>query len=165
MDTDDKKGWLKTRPGERCFIRVPANQTGGVYSAVEITSEPGDATPLHCHAHEDEHLMVLEGIAKVAVGGQVFCPGREKRSACRGISRTPGEIAPPNCFASSWLPCQEGWKRPCGSSLPAISGSFKWWLKGSESPILDRLRSRFGCFSREKHVCSFRKRGKIGFFR
>ena len=73
MDTDDKKGWLKTRPGERCFIRVPANQTGGVYSAVEITSEPGDATPLHCHAHEDEHLMVLEGIAKVAVGGQVFC--------------------------------------------------------------------------------------------
>jgi mannose-6-phosphate isomerase-like protein (cupin superfamily) len=73
MDTDDKKGWLKTRPGERCFIRVPAGQTGGVYSAVEITSEPGDATPLHCHVHEDEHLIVLEGIAKVAVGGQVFC--------------------------------------------------------------------------------------------
>jgi mannose-6-phosphate isomerase-like protein (cupin superfamily) len=73
MHTNDANGWLQTRPGERCFIRVPANQTGGVYSAVEITSEPGDATPLHCHANEDEHLMVLEGIAKVAVGGQVFC--------------------------------------------------------------------------------------------
>lgn len=72
MRTDDKNGWLQTRPGERCFIRVPASQTGGVYSAVEITSEPGDATPLHCHANEDEHLMVLEGIARIAVGGQVF---------------------------------------------------------------------------------------------
>jgi quercetin dioxygenase-like cupin family protein len=73
MYTDDTNGWLQTRPGERCCIRVAAGQTGGVYSAVEITSEPGDATPLHSHANEDEHLMVLEGIAKVAVGGQVFC--------------------------------------------------------------------------------------------
>jgi len=72
MRTNDTSGWLQTRPGERCFIRVPAGQTGGVYSAVEITSEPGDATPLHCHANEDEHLMVLQGIARVAVGGQVF---------------------------------------------------------------------------------------------
>jgi quercetin dioxygenase-like cupin family protein len=72
MQIDGTNGWLQTRPGERCFIRVPAGQTGGVYSAVEITSEPGDATPLHCHANEDEHLMVLEGMARVAVGGQVF---------------------------------------------------------------------------------------------
>lgn len=72
MRSDDTNGWLRTRAGERCFIRVPAGQTGGVYSAVEITSEPGDATPLHCHANEDEHLMVLEGMARVAVGGQVF---------------------------------------------------------------------------------------------
>ena len=72
MHTDDMNGWLQTRPGERCLIRVPAEQTGGVYSVVEITSEPGDATPLHCHAFEDEHLMVLEGIARVVIGGQVF---------------------------------------------------------------------------------------------
>jgi mannose-6-phosphate isomerase-like protein (cupin superfamily) len=55
------------------MIRVPAERTGGAYSVVEITSEPGDATPLHCHAHEDEQLMVLEGIARIAIGGQVFC--------------------------------------------------------------------------------------------
>jgi quercetin dioxygenase-like cupin family protein len=72
MYSDDTNGWLQTRPGERCFIRVPAEHTGGLYSAVEITSDPGDATPLHCHANEDEHLMVLEGTARVAVGGQIF---------------------------------------------------------------------------------------------
>src|SRR5262249_31592331 len=72
MHTDDIDGWLQTRPGERCFIRVPASQTGGGHSAAEVTPQPGDATPLHCHANEDEHLMVLEGMARVAVGGQVF---------------------------------------------------------------------------------------------
>jgi quercetin dioxygenase-like cupin family protein len=72
MHSGDTNGWLQTRAGERCFIRVPAGQTSGIYSAVEITSVPGDATPLHCHANEDEHLMVLQGVAKVAVGGQVF---------------------------------------------------------------------------------------------
>jgi quercetin dioxygenase-like cupin family protein len=73
MRSEDTNGWLQIRTGERCIIRVPAEQTGGIYSAVEITSDPGDATPMHCHANEDEHLMVLQGVAKVAIGGQVFC--------------------------------------------------------------------------------------------
>lgn len=64
--------WLQTRPGERCLIRVPAADTKGAYSLVEIVSDPGDGTPLHVHQNEDEYLFVLEGTARFALGDKVF---------------------------------------------------------------------------------------------
>jgi mannose-6-phosphate isomerase-like protein (cupin superfamily) len=72
-DGDDRATeWLATRPGERCAIRVDATETNSVYSFVEIISRPGDGTPMHVHQHEDEHIIVLEGIARIACGDQVF---------------------------------------------------------------------------------------------
>ena len=65
-------GWLRTRPGEQCLIRVPAAETGGVYSIVEIISDPGDATPLHVHKNEDEYFVVLEGVARIVCGDKVM---------------------------------------------------------------------------------------------
>jgi mannose-6-phosphate isomerase-like protein (cupin superfamily) len=64
--------WLETRPGELCAIRVDAAETNGVYSLVEIISGPGDGTPMHVHQHEDEHIIVLEGTARIACGDKVF---------------------------------------------------------------------------------------------
>jgi mannose-6-phosphate isomerase-like protein (cupin superfamily) len=64
--------WLETRPGELCAIRVDAAETNGVYSFVEIISNPGDGTPMHLHQHEDEHIIVLEGTARIACGDKVF---------------------------------------------------------------------------------------------
>jgi mannose-6-phosphate isomerase-like protein (cupin superfamily) len=64
--------WLETRPGELCAIRVDAVETNGVYSLVEIISSPGDGTPMHVHQHEDEHIIVLEGTARIACGDKVF---------------------------------------------------------------------------------------------
>jgi mannose-6-phosphate isomerase-like protein (cupin superfamily) len=64
--------WLDTRPGEHCLIRVPAVATGGLYSLVEIISDPGDGTPLHAHQNEDEHLVVLEGRARIAYADDIF---------------------------------------------------------------------------------------------
>lgn len=71
-DRNEQANWLQTRPGERCLIRVPAADTNGAYSFVEIVSAPGDGTPLHVHQNEDEHLIVLEGVARVALGDRVF---------------------------------------------------------------------------------------------
>ena len=71
-ETVDQDKWLQTRPGERCFIRVAAADTGGAYSVVEILSLPGDSTPMHVHQNEDEHLCVLEGTARVARGDEMF---------------------------------------------------------------------------------------------
>ena len=70
--TQANRKWLDTRPGEHCLIRVSAKDTHGVYSLVEIVSDPGDGTPLHVHEREDEHLVVLEGTARIAYGDKVF---------------------------------------------------------------------------------------------
>ena len=71
-DRAEQANWLQTRPGERCLIRVPAADTSGVYSFVEIVSEPGDGTPLHVHQNENEYLFVLEGTARCALGDKIF---------------------------------------------------------------------------------------------
>jgi quercetin dioxygenase-like cupin family protein len=68
----DKHEWLQTRPGERCLIRVAAAETNGAYSIVEIVSSPGDSTPMHVHRNEDEHILVVEGTARIACGDKTF---------------------------------------------------------------------------------------------
>ena len=68
----DNGEWLQTRPGERCLIRVSAMDTNGAYSVVEILSSPGDGTPLHVHQNEDEHILVVEGIARITYGDKTF---------------------------------------------------------------------------------------------
>jgi len=70
--SNEQDNWLQTRPGERCLIRVPAADTNGVYSFVEIVSDPGDGTPLHVHQNEDEYLFVLEGTARFGLGDKIF---------------------------------------------------------------------------------------------
>jgi quercetin dioxygenase-like cupin family protein len=70
--TQTKGEWLETRPGEHCLIRISAKDTQGLYSVVEIVSDPGDGTPMHIHEREDEHIAVLEGTARVAYGDKVF---------------------------------------------------------------------------------------------
>ena len=69
---NDSEEWLRTRSGEYCLIRLSAADTNGVYSLVEIVSSPGDGTPLHVHENEDEHIIVLEGTARIAYGDKVF---------------------------------------------------------------------------------------------
>jgi quercetin dioxygenase-like cupin family protein len=69
---NDGEEWLETRSGERCLIRLSAADTNGVYSLVEIVSSPGDGTPLHVHENEDEHIIVLEGTARIAYGDKIF---------------------------------------------------------------------------------------------
>jgi quercetin dioxygenase-like cupin family protein len=67
-----KGEWFETRPGEHCLIRVSAKDTRGLYSLVEIVSDPGDGTPMHIHETEDEHIAVVEGTARIAYGDKVF---------------------------------------------------------------------------------------------
>lgn len=64
--------WLQSRPGERFSIRVPASVTNGSYSVTEILSSPGDSTPVHLHENEDEHILVVEGTARVLCGDKTL---------------------------------------------------------------------------------------------
>ena len=64
--------WLQSRPGERFWIRIPASATNGSYSVTEILSSPADSTPVHVHENEDEHVLVVEGTARVLCGDLTF---------------------------------------------------------------------------------------------
>jgi quercetin dioxygenase-like cupin family protein len=78
--------WLETRPGEHCLIRVSAKDTNGLYSLVEIVSDPGDGTPMHIHEREDEHIAVLEGTARLAYGDKVIdSQAGDVVTLCKGI--------------------------------------------------------------------------------
>ncbi len=64
--------WLQSRPGERFLIRIPASATNGSYSVTEILSSHSDSTPVHLHENEDEHILVVEGTARVLYGDKRF---------------------------------------------------------------------------------------------
>jgi mannose-6-phosphate isomerase-like protein (cupin superfamily) len=72
IDNELSGEWLQSRPGERFSIRVPASATNGSYSVTEILSSPGDSTPVHLHENEDEHILVVEGTARVLYGEKMF---------------------------------------------------------------------------------------------
>lgn len=63
--------WHKLRSHAEFCIRIAADATGGAYSIVEIVSGPGDSTFLQQHEREDMHIIVLEGMARVALNGRL----------------------------------------------------------------------------------------------
>ena len=91
--------WLQSRPGERFSIRVPASATNGTYSVTEILSSPGDSTPAHLHENEDEHILVVEGTARILYGDKTSTPGQERWLVSLGAFLMPGEIPPILRFA------------------------------------------------------------------
>jgi quercetin dioxygenase-like cupin family protein len=72
VDNELSGEWLQSRPGERFSIRIPASATNGSYSVTEILSSPGDSTPVHLHEKADEHILVVEGAARVLYGDETF---------------------------------------------------------------------------------------------
>jgi mannose-6-phosphate isomerase-like protein (cupin superfamily) len=64
--------WLQGVPGGRAWIAIPAMDTDGAYSVVEIVSNPGESTPMHVHQNEDEHFVIVEGTARFAYGDEIF---------------------------------------------------------------------------------------------
>jgi quercetin dioxygenase-like cupin family protein len=66
------------------IIKASAEQTGGLYSILEVRLVKGCATPLHVHPADDETFIVLEGELALLVsdervdagpGGIVHLPG------------------------------------------------------------------------------------------
>jgi quercetin dioxygenase-like cupin family protein len=72
IDKQHDGEWLQARPGEYFLIRIAASATNVSYSVTEIVSSPGDSTPVHLHEKEDEHVLVVEGTARVLYGDRTF---------------------------------------------------------------------------------------------
>jgi mannose-6-phosphate isomerase-like protein (cupin superfamily) len=89
IDNELSRDWLQSRPGERFSIRVSGSATNGSYSVTEILSSPGDSTPVHLHENEDEHILIVEGTARVLYGEKTFdAKAGMMVSLARGISVT-----------------------------------------------------------------------------
>lgn len=56
--------------GAKVFHRAKSDDTAGVFSVIELVSEPGEGAPVHVHEHEDELVHVLEGEIEVTLGDQ-----------------------------------------------------------------------------------------------
>ncbi|NDW05699.1 cupin domain-containing protein [Jiella pacifica] len=63
--------WREVTPGERFIIRVPAAATRGIYTMLEILAEPRNGVPMHVHANEEEHFVILEGTVNFVRGDDI----------------------------------------------------------------------------------------------
>lgn len=51
--------------GDEVTVLLSGEQTGGAFTKVQVVSPPGGEPPPHCHTHEDEWFLVLEGRAEL----------------------------------------------------------------------------------------------------
>jgi len=65
---EEQSVWLG---GLGVAIKISSQQTGGVFSLVECTLEPGRLVPPHVHTREDEYTYVLEGEIGIRIGDQI----------------------------------------------------------------------------------------------
>lgn len=63
-------GWWEITPGERFTIRTSVTETAGHYTTIEIIAYPRNAVPMHIHANEEEHFIVVEGRVHLTNGEQ-----------------------------------------------------------------------------------------------
>lgn len=56
--------------GSQVFHRAKSGETDGVFSVVELVSEPGTGVSLHVHDNEDELVYIVEGEIEVTLGDQ-----------------------------------------------------------------------------------------------
>jgi len=57
--------------GSRARVLLSGKDSGGSVSVMEMFAPPGKSTPLHMHAHEEETLVVLEGVVDVTIDGEI----------------------------------------------------------------------------------------------
>jgi mannose-6-phosphate isomerase-like protein (cupin superfamily) len=60
--------WLQATPGERFTIRTSVKETDGNFTVLEVVADPRNGVPMHIHANEDEHFIVLDGTLHIANG-------------------------------------------------------------------------------------------------
>jgi mannose-6-phosphate isomerase-like protein (cupin superfamily) len=71
-DHEGESEWLEVTPGERFTIRTSSKTTNGAYVMLEVLATPGNGVPMHVHENEEEHFIVVEGIAYMANGNETL---------------------------------------------------------------------------------------------
>ncbi len=58
--------------GSQVFHRAKSSEANGVFSVVELVSQPGTGVSTHVHDHEDELVYVLDGDIEVTLGDETM---------------------------------------------------------------------------------------------
>lgn len=61
---------LRVGDGTDGVLRVRNSETSGVFSVIELISQPGKGVDVHVHEYEDELVHVLDGEIEVTLGDQ-----------------------------------------------------------------------------------------------
>ncbi len=104
--SSDDGVWFEGADGERQAIRVDSRDTDGAYSVIESVAEPGCAVPIHRHRNDEEHVLVLSGHYRIAIGDSIF-------DAPAGIRTTVARNTP-----HSWRNVAAGVSRPLAIVVP-----------------------------------------------
>lgn len=79
--------------GLACRVLLPGEASGGAYTLIEITAEPGKGSPFHVCNREDKLLYVVEGFFRIRAG-------QETVTATRGtVVRIPRGV--PHSFVNA----------------------------------------------------------------
>jgi quercetin dioxygenase-like cupin family protein len=62
--------WWEVTPGEKFTIRTSVKETGGLYTMIEVVGASRNGVPVHTHANEEEHFIVLDGSVHLTNGDQ-----------------------------------------------------------------------------------------------
>lgn len=62
--------WWEVTPGERFTIRTSVTETAGRYTMIEVIADSRNGVPMHTHANEEEHFVVLEGNLHLTNGSE-----------------------------------------------------------------------------------------------
>lgn len=128
---ESKNGWLQVTPGERFIIRTSSDDTDGAYTTIEVAADPGNGVRMHIHQNEEEHVIILEGTARVACGYRTW-------DAAAGTSFTVGRGVP-----HAWCNPSESSLRMLVTFSPGrIEGLFQAVAQGN--PDLAALMEDFG---------------------
>ena len=84
---------METRPDEHCLIRVSAKDTHGIYSLVEIVSDPGDGTPMAPVLFDDDPAA-----AQAERRSPVAPAQRSPRARHKASTNLPDDGAPVHSF-------------------------------------------------------------------
>lgn len=133
----NKTDWIDTQPGQRCVIRTAAEETSGAYSVVEFISGPGVSVPVHVHQSEEEHYVVIEGVARFMMGDMTFDAGAGKA------------VTMPRNIPHAWgNPGQE----PLRLLVTATPGGSERLLRASSPAEMMALAEEFGIIAVGPHL-------------
>ena len=125
--------WMKGADGERQSIRVDSRVTAGAYSVIESVAERGCAVPTHLHRNEDEHLLVISGRYRIAIGNRI-------------LDATPGTRATvPRNTPHSWRNVAPEESRLLAIMTPGGFEQIVYAVKDTPPEKIRDLAARFGC--------------------